>query len=542
MKRTLSALIVSVIMVCLVGGCCPKNPPINSAISAHGNTDWHVDTANEFLFGTDMGGNNTAPNHCPDTWTRRHMHVGLTNTSHFYYDKSRIATGDDADATSGIDQAMLFFYAGHGWPLDFDTLGNAAAMGNMILGNCPGSGLLRYYWQCSCEVFAHGPRNCSAGGLEYSCPGDFTWQNDSLAMRNVYQRWGPALTKDLRMACGSSTSAWCHEGNVNRIWDRYNNMGFDVADSFIDGLATATPAVPLCITMGGVDVTATPLYDAVFTNQPNTSGTSYYHIQWMSNFASSPRMAMVVPRLPELLPILELIPRPIPEQYRRQGLMEKGGLLVSKEEPGPGGYAVRYNPASGALYLRGQTSKAQMKSAALPEGRYLEQAKQILQISGLVQEEVAEPTGYRIMLSSQPVKGGEQAITKMQKKVVVNFQRVITVDGQKVNILGDGGVLTVQLNNDGSLANAALVGRTVARAKSTAKVKKYDQAYEEALQKIKDPAKYKLLSWNWGYKELAGNVKQSEMRVVFIFTFMPRNAELQRNYPPMQIEIPGFVR
>ena len=68
------------------------NPPLNSAISAHGNVDWHIDTANEFLFGVDMGGHNTAANHAPDGWTKRHMHVNLTNTSKFYYDKSKTAS------------------------------------------------------------------------------------------------------------------------------------------------------------------------------------------------------------------------------------------------------------------------------------------------------------------------------------------------------------------------------------------------------------------------------------------------------------------
>ena len=35
------------------------NPPKDSAVAAHGDTDWHLDTANEFLFGKDMAGNVT---------------------------------------------------------------------------------------------------------------------------------------------------------------------------------------------------------------------------------------------------------------------------------------------------------------------------------------------------------------------------------------------------------------------------------------------------------------------------------------------------
>lgn len=69
------------------------NPPANSVSAAHGNTDWHIDTANEFLFGKNMVGQQTAQHHAPDIWTKSHIHVGLTNTSNYYYDKSRVNTG-----------------------------------------------------------------------------------------------------------------------------------------------------------------------------------------------------------------------------------------------------------------------------------------------------------------------------------------------------------------------------------------------------------------------------------------------------------------
>ena len=111
MRPRLPLYIACVLLSFLVAACCPRNPDKNTAISAHGNDDWHEDTAEEFLYGTDMAGGTTAANHCPDTWTRRHMHVGLTNTNHFYYDENLTSPGDDSDLISGIDQAMLFFYA-----------------------------------------------------------------------------------------------------------------------------------------------------------------------------------------------------------------------------------------------------------------------------------------------------------------------------------------------------------------------------------------------------------------------------------------------
>jgi hypothetical protein len=193
---SISVLVIVVALICVMYlFTCPKNPDLNTAITTHGNTDWHIDTAEEFLTGKDMNGTITAVNHCPDTWTKRHMHIGLANTNYFYYDKGITTSGDDTNLTNGIDQAMLFFYAGHGWPESWDTLGNSATQQYMSLGNCPGGGLLRYYWQCSCEVFAHGPKNCPGETFDYSWPGNFDGSADSPNMRNVYERWGPVLVE-----------------------------------------------------------------------------------------------------------------------------------------------------------------------------------------------------------------------------------------------------------------------------------------------------------------------------------------------------------
>jgi hypothetical protein len=67
--------------------------------------------------------------------------------------------------------------------------------------------------------------------------------------------------------------------------------------------------------------------------------------------------------------------------------------------------------------------------------------------------------------------------------------------------------MTVQLNNDGSLLNASDVWRTVVGEGDVLPVKSYEQALAEALKQIKEPKNYKLSYWNWGYKELSGNVE-----------------------------------
>jgi len=501
MKKRLSLCILCVAVALLVAACCPVNPPQDSAITAHGNTDWHIDTAHEFLFGVDNSGNPSAANHCPNSWSRRHMHVGLSNTNHFYYDKDLTTPGDDADTTNGIDQAMLFFYAGHGNPTIWNTLGNNASQGNVSLGDCPGGGLLRYYWQCSCQVFAHGPRVCAGSTHDYSCPGGFDGSADSYNMRNVYERWGPALSKYLRMACGASTSAYCHESQMNRIWNNYNNLSYDVADSFIYGLRGSTWVVPLCIALGGSSVTSTPLYDLTFTNAANTSGTSHYHIQYLSNFASTPVWPALIIPIPELLPIFEI--RPVPPEYIRREL------------------------------------KPIVEGPILEEEEYIKRAWGFIEEQGWAEKNFAEPMGVRFMIETTPVKGTREDLQQFQKNVIVTFKRQIDVAGVLVNVLGEGGVMAVQMNNDGSVLNASKVWREIVDVKQEARVKTFDEAYEEALEQIKDPQAYELDRWTWGYKEAAGNVEQTELRIVFRFWFVPADPETLLEYPPQMIEIPG---
>ena len=538
MKKRISLAVLCVAMALLVTTCCPDNPTVNTAITAHGNTDWHIDTAEEFLFGTDMAGGTTAANHCPDSWTKRHMHVGLSNTADFYYDSDLSTSGNDSDPTNGIDRAMLFFYAGHGSPESWSTLGNHATQEYMSLGDCPGKGLLRYYWQCSCKVFAHGPANCANSTIVYSCPGDFDGSADSYSMRNVYERWGPVLEPELRMACGASTSAFCHESQTNRIWDNYNNKSYDVADSFIDGLHGSTWVVPLCITKGGEDVTKTPLYDPTFTNQPNTSGTSHYHIQYLEHFASTPIWPQLVVRLPEMLPVYKIKPMPLPEPLRDVKFEKKDHLMLSPDEVAERGPRVKVDLLSGAVYVLGERKPA-VEKPALTEQEYIDRALVIVEEQGWTEEEFAEPMGVRYLLATMPVEGEREEVQKFQKNVILTLKRQIDVEGLLVDVLGEGGTMTVQMNNDGTALNASKIWREIVGIKEEARVKTYEEAYGEAAEQLEDPKAYVLDRWTWGYKEAAGNVEQDELRVVFRFWFTPADSEAEAEYAPRMIEVPG---
>jgi len=503
------------------------NPPLNSAISAHGNTDWHIDTANEFLFGTDMGGTVTAPNHAPAGWTKRHMHNGATNTSKYYYDKTKIATGEDNNAASGIDRAMLFFYAGHGCPTFWNTLGDNASQPNMLLANIKDGGMLRYYWQCSCAVFAHGPNStCGGSTMHYSCPQDFDGSADSAAMRNVFERWGPALTSDLRMACGMSTSAYCHESNVDSVWSNYNNLHMGVAESFIEGFGD-WGVVPLCITKGGADITKTPLYtDATFTNQPNTSGSTYYHIMYASG-TQSQRAPLTL--LPVTLPRLRVVPITPSARFKHQASLT--------DESFAGGKAiVNIESASGAVLLKAQQPEPD-DMRTIPEKEYLSKADAFVKKMGWHNEEVGQPKITRLATASIPAEGGSKQIVRGQKTVVVTYQRRINVRGTPVEVLGAGGKIKLAMNNKGRVLNATQVWRKVEQTSGEIKLKTLEQAKAEAARKLSSPDAYVLDQWRWGYKEPAGNVAATELKPVFQFAFVPKDQTKTVEFPPRIVEI-----
>jgi Peptidase family C25 len=501
------------------------NPPLNSAISAHGNIDWHIDTANEFLFGKDMNGATTAPNHAPDSWTKRHMHVGLTNTSKYYYDKTKTPGGGDNDITSGIDKAMLFFYAGHGGPDGWSTLGDGASQNFMALSNVEQGGMLRYYWQCSCEVFAHGPKTCAGTDMVYACPQNFSGGADSDNMRNVFQRWGPALRPDLRMACGMSTLAYCHEGNVNKVWDNYNNRGMSVADSFIDGFS-GWGVVPLCITTGGSNIFTTPLYDAKFTNQPNTSGNTHYHILYASGTGSA-----VKPwEIPKTLPRFKLVAADIHPSLRK---------AVAPLNAFAGGKAnVQIESLSGAVHLRA-VQDALPTEPVIAEREYLARSKNLIQAIGWHDPNLGEPVVTRLMTASMPIGGKPGDIKQMQKGVVVTYKRQIEVEGRRINVLGAGGVVRIEMSNSGSVLNASRVWRKIERTRDVIQLKSFEEARDEALKRLINPNVYRLDQWSWGYMEPAGNVKLDTLSVVFDFAFVPKNHEDMRNNPPRIVRISG---
>jgi hypothetical protein len=113
-----------------------------------------------------------------------------------------------------------------------------------------------------------------------------------------------------------------------------------------------------------------------------------------------------------------------------------------------------------------------------------------------------------------------------------------------IYVLGQGGTMDIQMNNDGSILNASKVWRQIGQLSEPGEwlpVKPFDQALDEAMEQLEDADMYTLDSWLFGYKELPGNVEQSEMGVVFQFWFIPRDDERMDEFPPQFIEVSGWM-
>lgn len=519
------------------------DPPLNSAKAAHGNTDWHIDTANEFLFGKDMANNNTAANFAPVGWIKTHIQVGATNAAHFYDDKTKVATGDDTDATNGIDKPMLFFYAGHGNPTTWNALGTNVHQTDMLLANIIGGGQLRYFWQCSCETFAHGPSVCSGGDCDYSQPENFDGSADSAAMRNVFERWGSVLGKDLRMACGVSTLAYCHEGNVNAIWDQFNNHGVSVAEAFINGLGSAS-VKPLCITRGGHNIANTPLYDDTFTNRRNSSGSSHLHILYAGGTQTQhPTIIWKPDMIPHKLLRVRLVPPGDPVEFKKRLTRVRKVEQIRDLQLLGGRAIVRRNVESGGLNLRAIGKAEAITTRDLrTESAQQQTAFDFVRKLGWTGEDVGVISSYPLLTASMPVGGKPSDITRSEKGSVVTINRRIKNGDQTLDVLGQGGRIDVTLGGDGKVEAASRTWRQAQISTETVAIKPYEQALKEAQSQLKKADAYKLAAWRFGYQEAAANVEQQELAVIFQFDFVPKNREELLDFPPQQVEIPAEAK
>jgi len=486
---------------------------------------------------------------------RNPLHEGLCYAEPFYHDAALDPAGKDTDPVNGVDTATLFSSATFGTPETWLAMphGRDPVMcpqnasethvvdpKRMKLGNGQGTGDgLRYFWQCASNVFAHGPRQCPGGAPDFSCPEGFDGTQDTVLARNVYERWGSMLAPGLRMACGFSTAAFCQSDDIRRVWDLYDRStnGYAIADAFIEGFRQGREGtVPLCLTLGSANAERMSLLDEAFSTSPNPYGTSRYHVQYPVPFGSAPKPGRTAETsAPLWAPIYGLKPMPLPSTLKLLAFEKQDAVLVSGDLEGATGFSVRVRPESGALYLGGKMD-FDPNVLKLKEDQYLERASRFLQEWGLAGA-AAKPDGTRMMLESVPVNNITYDVTRRQKSVFITFRRHVEMEGKTVPVVGDGGLIRLQMNNDGSIARAAKIWREIAGVRKIARVKPYETAYAEALQQLATPALYNLDGWLWGYKEFEGTAEQKDLKIIYLFSFIPKGSDPLPQVSPVQVEV-----
>jgi hypothetical protein len=521
-------------------GACSNDPAL-SAISIQGGSDFE-DTAEGFLTGHGTGGALMSSFKAPSTWSLRH----LSSESQYFRDPERApsVTASDADPVDGIDQAMLLFYAGHGDPEKFWTVdGNdQVKISDVRLGNCKRDGVVRYVWQCSCQVYAHGPdmgpKKCGGSGIVadpcYDNPGGWTATSEM----NVFDRWGPALDPSVRMACGASTNAHC-EGIGGSIWYNLGVTNTDVADAFIISIWNRKD-VGLCITLGGEDMAATPLVtDLTFDKQPNKSGNSRYHIEYAQDFISetysSGSAVYPAPPMPAVLPVFAL---------DDVSTASEGGTRTMNVEPAASGYQ-EYS-----------------------EKEYISVAETYLAEKGLSEEFMARPEGAFLRLASTPVKAEDR---DKENPMRIGLKTVIVTYRQQLNVLAEmekdrpippdidkamwdqllqelrqrevsgvpvlGGAITVQLNNDSKVRSATKTWYRTGPITRMVEPEPYEAALDEARKALGPSAEgLEVGRPTWGYRPNR-ETGVSELTPYYEFWFVPKDGATSLDYPPQVIYV-----
>lgn len=487
------------------------------------------------------------------------MHQGLCYAEPFFHDAAVDPVGRDTDRYNGVDTAHLFFSATCGTPETWLVMPNgrdpvkcpqsaaethAVDPHKMIFGNGMGTGDgMRYFWQCASNVLAHGPRQCPAPAPEFGCPEGFEGTQDTVLSRNAYERWGAILGPGLRMVCGFSTAAFCHPDDARRVWDFYDRTsnGYDVADAFIEGFRLGRDGtVPLCITRGSADVGRTALFDEGFVLLPAPFVATHYHAQYPVAFRSTrPAERPDETGVPRWAPIYSLKPMPLPPALKTLSYESLDGALYSRDLEGAMGLGVRVHPKSGAVHLIGQT-RFDRADRPLREDEYLDRAGRFLREMGLA-EAAGKPEGIRMVLESVPVVNLTYDVVRSQKSAILHFRRHVDLDGKSAPVIGDGGLVRIVLNNDGSIARAAKIWREIAGIRKIARVKPFDTAYREAEQQLANPERYRLDGWLWGYKEYGDGQEQADLRIVHVFYFAPKAGGADPDAPPLRIEIAAHL-
>jgi hypothetical protein len=538
----------------------------------------------QFLSGCDEAGHNCLPNAAPAAWQRVQLQRGEASTASFFCGKGRTQSGipcADRVAPNGIDSGpRLVFYAGHGVPTSWKAQQEDVELKRVLLGDQE----LRYFWQCSCNVMAHGVRIDLGAGLDdYYEPDSYFYSAggaDDPRKRNVFARWAAAASPRLRLACGGSSGVCAESGEVaNRIWDDFNNRGFDVADSFLEGVFNARGGVPLCLAQGDEAPEKSTLFDRAFVGDANSAeklatDKRYLYLSYPAAFGEFPLPVEggQEPPKPGIYPVIHVADLAVDVP---PGFHADKGLLLSQDTVEGRGAKILIEKKSRATYVRGvildhviPLGSGSRKTWGDMSEFYIKKAQEIIEKNGWTEALAASPQAARIVIERTRLDTRGADLQRFQKNVVVRIKRLIPVTlepgkTELVPVIGAGGEMVVQLNNDGSLRNAAKIWRPITVPGADDKKRKVRDPLEalQALlgEAIKGPSSppgvvdsavpqgfeqiYDLrpehVPYVWGYKEESGNCRQRDMWLVYQFTFLPKPDYREKGYQPLTLDVPA---
>lgn len=559
---------------------CIRNPnfgEVYAAWGAEGDNGWMDVVAEGFV---------TNFSNDPDLTVSEKFDTWIGTTRDFYVDRATAGGADDIDVGSehGIDEGMVFFNVAHGSPggfevRDYDASGNPiylridAANQNMRLGNATASpdtseqGELRYFQICSCRTFSHGPGvvPTPVKSEEYDRPSEFvSGTTDSAAHRNLFERWGPVLTENIRMMCGVSTRATC-QGSwdtemVDRLWNEYS-LGETVADSwgqafsgkkkgeYWDGGTFVRDIIttPICIAIGNNDsgnLKSPITEDLRYTNKANPYDGAMHIVSWETvNGVLVVREQPTAEAMPATLPAFQVSSQPADPAYSGTDLAYDGAMLVSREVNDDGIPKTRIDPKTGKIRLAGNRQKltAGMAGKEWSDTQYLDAAKQMIENLGWNETDIGRVDTLKSVLQVFPYehKNEEMQVIKLLKDITFTFKREISIGKSSVDVQGEDNRIIIRLNPDGTMKRASKSWKRIGEQVENLPVKSYSLAYAEALNKMDDADFYTLSSWNWGYQAALVNNNREMMLMHYYFRFKPVEDRLNQPYEEIEVTVLG---
>jgi hypothetical protein len=477
----------------------------------------------------------------------------------------------------------LLFYLGHGTDTSFDSLEGTIELAHFYAGGASArDSSLRYFWQCSCNTFAHGPK-CPTllSGVplppddfvvqdDYGCPDSFGTSPPRAKDRNAFADWGPRLGDEVRMACGSSSLARCWRLDAEEIWDNYNTKRFDVADSFIAGLHPWYFLRPVCLARGGKDPVSSALYDSRFIWKRNRLPHNRLYLEYIHEFKASAEPPSQV-RLRDLFwhALDEL--RSVPpaslfhhaDRSREIHVLSANRTLWSAEPGGPGASSetdtcIKYPATDDRVlqcHLRALDAPLPIDLTRPPgpadEQRYIAAATKFVQDwrwcylpdetppLGSDAPRCGPPRAFGLRIDAVPFirPGGAvpaNPVARYQKCVVVVFARNAARTAE-LPVLNGEGTITIQLDNHARVVNAVRHWLRNPSPSPPEDLRKYEEAWNLAVAELPSDAYARTAHFDTG--GLSRLDRGGPLVPVLWFYFIPRPVD-RATLIPLTVEVP----